>query len=146
LRACFTQCNEPTENSADVPDGAYRLRTDGPVTVYQFSPLGESVNADASLLLPRTALGTDYVVAAWQASPHCTGGTCVAPGFLAVVATADNTQVNFTLTASVIGENGAPPFTAGIQRTLVMNRGEVVELFNYIGDLSGSIITSDQPI
>ena len=53
-----------------VPDGAYRLRTDRPVTVYQYNPLeyntgsGFTYTNDASLLLPVTAWTGNYRVMA----------------------------------------------------------------------------------
>jgi hypothetical protein len=41
-----------TGPSALVVDGAYRLRSTQPVTVYQYNPLNADVTNDASLMLP----------------------------------------------------------------------------------------------
>ena len=52
--------------TALVLDGAYRLRSTQPVTVYQFNPLNADVTNDASLLLPVNTWTGNYLVAAWQ--------------------------------------------------------------------------------
>jgi hypothetical protein len=49
-----------------VADGAYRLRSTQPVTVYQFNPLNADVTNDASLMLPVNTWTGNYLVAAWQ--------------------------------------------------------------------------------
>src|SRR5690606_31818604 len=53
--------------SALTIDGAYRLRADRPIVVYQYNPLQSTTTNDASLLLPTNAWGDTVMVAAW---PH----------------------------------------------------------------------------
>jgi hypothetical protein len=90
--------NELTKNNGPsvlAKDGAYRLRTDGPVTVYQYNPLAATTTNDASLLLPVNTWTGNYLVAAWQQWSGI-------PGFYAVTASQDDTKV--TLTPSATGK------------------------------------------
>src|SRR5690606_33182245 len=82
----LTKGSGPT---AIVPEGAYRLRSNQPVTVYQYNPLQATVSNDSSLLLPVNVWTGEYVVAAW---PHWSSY----PGFYAVVASQDGTSVTVT--------------------------------------------------
>ncbi|MCA9715787.1 MAG: hypothetical protein KC468_14005, partial [Myxococcales bacterium] len=60
------ELTETTGPSVMVVDGAYRLRSDQPVTVYQYNPLAASVTNDASVLLPVNTWSGNYLVASWQ--------------------------------------------------------------------------------
>jgi hypothetical protein len=71
-------------------DGAYRLRSNQPVTVYQYNLLYADASNDASLLLPVNAWTGDYVVASY---PHAANNY---PGFYAIVARHDDTVVTLT--------------------------------------------------
>lgn len=145
-----------------VQDGAYRLRSDKPVTVYQFSPLeyelspapatcptimsqcpGSQVtdcfsySNDASLLLPATALTGSYTVLSW---PSQSEGS----GFSAVTATEDGTEVQ------VFGAGTFAP-GAGIDAsgkgTVRLDRGGVLELVSAAtGDISGTRIRANKPV
>ena len=162
-------CQIPPEpgDSRLVPDGAYRLRSNRPVTVYQLSPLqyelgsadeppagcpvgtacpggvvGEclSYSNDASLLLPATALTGDYTVMSWPSQ----GNTA---SFFAVTATADNTRV-------LVSGNGRFRPGAGIDRdgkgAVTLDRGDVLEVLASHGDdaddASGSLVQADKPV
>ena len=57
-------------------DGAYRVRSNHPVTVYQYNLLYADASNDASLLLPVNAWTGDYVVASY---PHASSNNY--PGF-----------------------------------------------------------------
>jgi hypothetical protein len=139
-------------------DGAYRLRSDQPVTVYQFDPveytLGPNNNSftnDASLLLPVNAWTRDYFVAA--RNQWLWGGAVNYPGFYAVTASEDNTTI--TLGPSPTGNNVRAG--AGVQANgtgqVVLNQGDVLEVFSNgslpepaVSDLTGTRVTSDKPI
>lgn len=107
-------------------DGAYRLRTTQPVTVYQYSPLEytngfeSSYTNDASLLLPSNAWTGNYRVVARNTWLFVSGGINY-PGFYAVTALRDGTTV--TLSPSVTG--GAIIAGGGIasngQGTVILN-------------------------
>ncbi|HEY6878127.1 MAG TPA: IgGFc-binding protein [Polyangiales bacterium] len=144
-----------------VADGAYRVRTNQPVTVYQFSPLQYelmdaplcptimsqcqgsqltqcySYSNDASLLLPATALTGNYTALSW---PSQSAGS----GFIAVTAVEDGTQVQ------VVGK-GAFAAGAGISSTgngtAQLNRGDVLELVAAPnGDVSGTRVRANKPV
>ncbi len=154
-----------------VAKGAYHLSTDFPVSVYQFSALEYEIDAgapcpgygdagagahcysysnDASLLLPTNVVTGDYGIVAWPSF----GGT---PGFLAVTATQDGTNVTVYPAGQVQGvpDAGPPVMVRGDSYTYSLNQGDVLEMFSALGDvhkasyasdLSGSIVQADKPI
>jgi hypothetical protein len=127
-----------------VTAGAYRLRSDNPVTVYQYSPLeyildptpagcptnnqcsyvpkDAGVNstclaytADSSLLLPTNVLSGSYTALSWPGS-----------GFIAITAASDNTAVTVLGLGQLV-----PNADAGITATggtVTLNAGDVLEL------------------
>jgi hypothetical protein len=162
-------CQIPPEpgDSRVVRGGAYRLRSDHPVTVYQLSPLqyelGKGGNApamcptgtkcpggvvaeclsysnDASLLLPATTLTGDYTVMSWPSRGNTTS-------FFAVTATADSTLV------SLKGRGNFRP-GGGVDRSgqgeIMLNRGDVLEVLASHGmdtdDASGSLVRANKPV
>ncbi len=126
--------------------GAYRLRSDRPVTVYQFNALQYTKNGafsysnDASLLLPTNVWRNEYYAAAWQ---HLSG---INPSQLAVTAWKDGTMVTINARATTLAANGAPAFTAGVPQTLTLNAGDVLEITTRAGDLTGSHIKTSAPV
>lgn len=117
--------------SALVRDGAYRVRSSVPVTVYQFNALQYSIprdcaaedaedrgdnrcfsyTNDASLLLPTHVLTGNYLIASWATHvlkiEQSVGGFPLGssigstPGFFALAATADATSVEITFKGNV---------------------------------------------
>lgn len=132
------------------PAGAYRLRSDQPVSVYQYNPLEYTLNGqfsytnDASILLPVNAWTGNYRVTARQT---LSSGL---PGFYAVTASQDTTTV--VLTPSAVG--GGVAAGAGVSATgtgtVVMNQGDVLEVFSGgsgdPGDVTGTLIAADKPV
>ena len=138
--------------SQRVADGAYRLRSTRPVTVYQYSPLeytkdGEfSYSNDASLLMPTNVWGKDTFVVG-RNSLDSLGG------MYAVIARADDTTVEVTPSAtgqfiqpgSEIAEDGT-----GV---VVLNEGDVLQVLSKaaggmpdISDITGTRVVSDKPV
>jgi IgGFc binding protein len=151
-----------------VKGGAYRLRTDQPVTVYQLSPLSYQIDPapaacpvgancpggfgtdclsfsnDATLLLPATTLTGNYTAMAWPSAPN-------RAGFFAVTATMDGTTVTL---------QGQGQFAAGAgidasgNGQVTLDRGDVLEVIarhdgsagTYGADVSGSRLKADQPV
>lgn len=143
-------------NTRVVKNGAYRLRSTQPVTVYQFSPLEYQIGStysysnDASILLPATTMTGDYTVLSW-ASESATGG------FYAVTATQDETVV--TLQGSGQIAPGAGLNTSGSGQVM-LNTGDVLEVLGAFGpeptifnptpppgsDVSGTRIQANKPV
>jgi len=141
-----------TASTALAVSGAYRLRTDQPVTVYQYSPLNyqkgtsATYTNDASLLLPTNTWTGNYVVAArntWSGYP----------GIYAVVAKEDDTEV--TLSPSATG--GTVVAGAGVSATgtgtITLDEGDVLQVASATGggspdlsDLTGTRITATKPV
>jgi hypothetical protein len=173
-------CGAPPtiNNSVIAAGGAYHLVSSTPVVVYQFNaleyapkggPVGKSWTAcpgstncasngnmpvgcdsysnDASLLLPSTAMTLNYRVTGHQAQ---TGNNT----FMAVTATADNTNVTITLSASgaTLATSGAGMTATaggGALKFALAHAGDVGEVMGSAGDtvdFSGSLVQADQPI
>jgi hypothetical protein len=161
-----------------VSGGAYHLTTNYPVSVYQFSALQYEIDAgtvdadggrcpgegeggagphcysysnDASLLLPSNVATGDYGILAWPSF-------AATPGFLAVVATADQTNVTVYPSGRVQGVSGTGPalMVRGDSYTYALAKaGDVLEMFSdtgdihtpvYTEDLSGTIVHADRPV
>ncbi len=138
-----------------VVDGAYRLRSTQPVTVYQYEPIEYQVGNsfsftnDASLLLPTHIWTGNYMVASRN---HWTIGNFYLPGFYAVIAREDETTVTLTP-----GSTGASVYAgAGVKSNgtgqIKLNAGDVLEVFTKTtgqipdADLTGTLVTSDKPV
>jgi len=154
LKRCMTQglqeCGLPESYGALAVDGAYHLRSNRPVTVYQFSALdyafggGFSYSNDASLLLPTNVWTGNYVVPAWQTWDF--SGFGILPGTMAITAQQDNTMVQVTSRATTTGGDGAPSFSPGAPQTVALNSGDVLMLMSTAGDLTGSTVTADKAV
>ena len=137
-------------------DGAYRLRSDSPVTVYQYQPLQYKVgNAfsyinDAGLLLPVNTWGQDFRVASRN---HWSFGQFQIPGFYAVTAKEDGTQVTLTPSATgnkVFAGAGVAADGTGV---VMLDQGDVLEVFTQAkggspdgSDLTGTRVESSKPV
>ncbi|MCO4772820.1 MAG: IgGFc-binding protein [Deltaproteobacteria bacterium] len=125
-----------------VDDGAYELRTSMPVAAYQYNPLhfqapsnpnAYSYTNDASLLIPEHALTGNYVVSGW---PSLGIGDAPAlsynwiPGFVAVTATRNTTQVTLTTSAETVG-GAVGPLSVGESTTVTLDRGDVLQVFSH---------------
>lgn len=140
--------------SALVAGGAYHVESTAPITMYQFSPLefelqnpppdcpdslgvGQcfSYTNDASLVLPTTAIGTEYYVMSYptlkigQSDPFGGGTTWLSsPGFVAVTAAEDGTTVSVTSTANVRAGTGVGAIAAGGTGKYTLDKGDVLQL------------------
>jgi len=164
-------CQEPPDPGGTrvVTGGAYRLRADVPVTVYQFSPLTyeidpapmtcpvgtqcpggleaacKSFSNDASLLLPATALTGNYTGLSWPSSTN-------RAGFLAVTATQDDTDVELLAQRGVFVAGGG--IDAMGKGKVKLARGDVLEVVTahdgpartFGSDLSGTIVRASRPV
>ena len=140
------------DTSQIVANGAYRIRSTQPVTLYQYSPLdyqknGEfSYSNDASLLMPTNVWGTDTMAIA----RNTFNGS---PGAYAVVAREDGTQVTVTPSATggiIIAGGGIAADGTG---TVMLDAGDVLEVISGLGggspdvaDVTGTRVASDKPV
>lgn len=147
--------------------GAYRLRSDQPVTVYQFNALQyQNVSApvqptcpdttvccpdannvggcfsysnDASLLLPKTALTADYVVGGYRTATKL---LVAMYEFAAITATEDGTEISLRSTSHTQGGGGVPKLSPGQSTTFTLDKGDVFQLLSNGTSLSGATIWS----
>jgi IgGFc binding protein len=160
----------PTQNVLS-KGGAYRLRSDNPVTVYQFNALEYqnpdapasptcqdtktccpdvngvggcfSYSNDASLLLPVTALTSNYVVGGYR---NASKSLSAMYEFAAIVATEDDTEITFRPTSYTSGGAGVDGTGPGQIRSFTLQRGDAFELLSNGVSLSGTAIWSnDKP-
>lgn len=145
------------EESAIVRDGAYRLRSDVPVTVYQFNPLEYRIETDcadeppegrdgrcysysndASLLLPTHVLTGSYIGLARPSMvleiPNVPPTVIGSPGFLTITAVEDDTEVEVTARAYISASSDAsiPALAPGETAMLSLDAGDVVQLLSAI--------------
>lgn len=125
-----------------VVDGAYRLRSDRPVTVYQYNLLYAGASNDASLLLPVNAWTGDYVVASF---PHFANNNY--PGFYAVVARVDGTTVTLKPSATGNKVQAGGGVAADGTGQVMLNAGDVLQVASAAGgDLTGTVVDADRPV
>ena len=130
--------------NVQVPGAAYEISSDQPVFAYQFNPLdftngaqAFSYSNDASLLLPEHVLTQTYRVPSqptwgigqWSVLFVLFEGAWQQwyPGFVAITATQDATDVTFTANGEV-GGGIIGPLASGQSQTVTLNRGDVLQL------------------
>ncbi len=121
---------------------AFHIQSDVPVVAFQMSPFGGGDDAKlpgASLLLPTSAWGTNYI-AVNAYGPHEKGH---APS-LDIVAIEDETTVQITPRVDIKGVSGLlPAGPANVPISYTLHRGETLQL-TQLEELTGSPIVSDK--
>ena len=153
---------------------AYHVVSSGPMVLYQFNPIIQQFSNDASTLIPRNALGMDYIVVGYQtANPCAISGLAVDPsipdhGAVTIIPIEDDTHVTVTTTHAIKASAGtsgiAIPLTAKggtlnltLSRYMVANlesemvNGSFFDCTNAInmgldGDFTGTYVKSDKPV
>lgn len=139
---------------------AYKVTSNFPIVAYQFNPL-DNVNVfsnDASQLLPvsglNTGVGLAYVVPGWPQTIALTSDPTTNFGlnlraFVAIVATRDDTHVQFKTTARVVPgglfTTNVEPGTT-IDQTLQAFEVLNLETGDFDADFTGSLLTADGPV
>lgn len=156
-----TGLNDGTHTA--VTSHAYRVVATHPITAYQFNPL-ENVNVfsnDASLLLPTSALGTEYTVVGWPQTIgdsddpsqdfDSTSSDEDLRAFLTILGTIEDTDLSIELGDEVVKVVGAGPIdesSAGDVIDLRIGPFDVVNLetdgFN--ADFTGTRIQASRPV
>jgi hypothetical protein len=134
---------------------AFHITTSAPVVAYDVYPFGgaESYLSSATLLVPTSAWGTNYIAAdAYPAAPELAfaageGPLDAAPlaPFVQIVAAEDGTNVTLSPTAAIEGGDDVAGTPQGQPHTYAMNKGEVLQ-FLQNAELSGTPVASDRPI
>ncbi len=123
---------------------SFRIQTDVPVVAYQMNPYGggSAATTAASLLLPTSVWGTNYVAAN---AGYTDDTQFYLPASMNVVAMEDATTVTMVPTAAVVGGGAIPAAAANVPFTFTLNRGQHAQ-FTQTEELFGSIISSDKPV
>jgi hypothetical protein len=152
-----------------VDGGAYRLRSNRPVSVYQFNPLSYelspspaacplrndcpgspprdegclSFSNDATLLFPSNVLTGSYSAMTWPS-------TAAGQGFISVVGTRPGTQVTVTGSGRFAAGAGIDATGSGV---VTLGEGDVLQLIAepasgqvFGSDLSGTLIEASAPV
>lgn len=119
---------------------ALHVVASAPVVVYDILPFGggRSEATDATLLLPTSTWGTNYVAI----TPRPSGYNTTAPAIV-VVSSADGTNVTIKPSVDLMGPPPGSP--RGVPVTYPLQRGEILR-FEQKTDLLGSILSSNNPI
>src|SRR5262249_2290842 len=127
---------------------AFHITTDRPVVAYQMLPYGggKAAATGASLLIPSSAWGTNYVAVTAYDAP---GGAPPIPiqmgPSMHTVAPQDDTPTRIRPKAKIPGGGGVPTADATGNWTMTLQKGAYVQITqNDI--LSGSPISSDKPV
>ncbi len=144
----YGKANGYKQNNQIAPQ-SFRVTTDTDVSVYALNKTFKS--SDATIVFPINVLGKEYITASYNSNepnnPDSVGvdRNTFTPSEFAVVATEDNTHIDFALTTGAYS-HGTAPFSRDI------NAGDVFLVqanFNDTGvngDLTGSYIKADKPI
>jgi len=153
---------------------AFRIESDAPVVAYQFQPIIQQFSNDASILIPRQAIGTNYYVMGWPTANFCGPP----PGdplhqesipdytSITIIGTQENTVVTVHPTHPIKASGGdsglvIPQTPAGGTLTFTIGPYDVVNLssdqpmvstfecLNHLdrdGDFTGTRVTSTKPV
>ncbi len=151
------ELKDGVDASSVVVGGAFRLRSDRPVEVFQYSPLeytigdASSRTGDATRLYPSRGWREEAMVASsntWRSS-----NSTYYPGFYAVTAAVDGTTVELhPSTTGALVRPGAGVAADGTG-TITLDRGDVLQVFSggagpnpIAADLTGTRVEADKPI
>ncbi len=128
---------------------AFHLTTDLPVVAYQMLPFGggRAAATGASLLLPTSAWGTNYIaVSAYDPPPGSQPPIQVAQGpSYNIVAMEDATHITIKPNQAILGGGGLPAGAQGQPYAITLAKGQYAQITQLSG-FSGSPVSSDKPI
>ena len=120
---------------------SYHIKSDFPVVVYQFNPFYNLSSNDASLVLPSTTLGSDYIVASYQDETNVGSD---GPGYFTIIGAYEMpVELEITPTADIAASGKIPGTTKGVPMTVEITRGEVLNIVTTTGsaDFTGTKIS-----
>lgn len=150
---------------AGIFNHAFKIVASRPVTVTQMNPFGNvmTYTNDATLLLPKGALGLQHYAMSWPDWKYFEDGGCSGdtsynyPGYVTVIATEPGTtSVTVKYSAASRAGTGVAAQAAGSTATYSLNQYQVLNLNSagpgcgdstcYGADLTGSFIEADKKI
>ena len=127
----------------DVDDSAltsntYRISSGTPVTVHQFNPMNNAdvSSNDASLLLPSTSVGTEYIVIGW---PSIVADADLRAYVAIINPNPEPTEVTVTSPIATLPGPGVVALRAGVPQAFTLEEGQILSLIT--NDLSHSGLT-----
>ena len=134
--------------------GAFRITSSAPIIAYQLNTLTNDYSNDASLLLPRSGLGTLHRILGYPtANPIIVPGLAVAGmpdhSSVTVVGVYPDTTVTITASTTTLGNSqGIPALQPGEKVTVKLGPYDVFNLASdgIPGDMTGTIVESTQPV
>ncbi len=128
---------------------AFHIKTNVPVVAYQILPYGggSARVTGATLLLPTSAWGTNYVVANAYAQPEfqATPGGSIAGPTAVVVASQDGTHVWMRPTVPLAAGGGLGAAPANVSTEYTLSRGQYLQ-FTQPTEFTGTALESDRPV
>lgn len=154
---------------------AYHVKSTGPMVLYQFNPIIQQFSNDASTLIPRQALGMDYIVSGYETANPCgiTGLPMTDPsipdhGAVTIIPLEDDTHVTVTTAHGIKASGGTsgiaiPVVPKGGTLNLTLSRYMAANLESEMtvgsigacttgvnagadGDFTGTYVKSDKPV
>ncbi len=126
---------------------AFHIATSAPVVAYDIYPYGggQSALTSATLLLPTTSWGDNYV-AVHASNAMLPPGLPFGPlPWISVVAHADDTTVTISPTADILPGNGVVGTPKGVPISYTLDRGQQLQI-TQSASLEGSVIESSAPV
>jgi hypothetical protein len=138
--------NASTALGASGTGSAFHLTSDTPVSAYDIMPYGgaPSYFPSASLLLPTSAWGQEYVVINAPPGTHSEPG----PLWIQVLALNEGTTVSVRPTVDLPAGGAAPAAPAGTTTTAILAAGQYAQwqLPSGVLDLSGTLLSADREV
>lgn len=128
---------------------AVHVYSEGPISVYVLSKFKQS--GEGFLAIPSTALGKEYIISSYPDASLNYPLYNALPSLSAIVATEDNTTVEFTMGGNSQSRTAGDLFP-GETAKRTLHQGDIwmfsskPTLNNAMPDLSGSYVKSDKPI
>jgi hypothetical protein len=124
--------------------GAFHIQTTSPVVAYQMLPYGggDAAVTGATLLLPTSVYGTNYVAVDAYGASATTGASSTS---MDLVASEDHTTITILPNKDILAGGGVASAKANVQTAYVLDAGQTLQ-FTQPGELTGSPIQSDKPI